>query len=287
MPALTYAAKGWQQAKTEKLPYVMTHLPLYFCRATLQACSFLRIEEDMARKKKKKKSTEKAATAPPMPEAQKADMGAMPEQKAPAEARGQVTKSTFFVSLLLALLLGLYLGSLAPMFFMQERGPQQHRAAVEQPMQQAPDTQKTPSPAAEQHAARIAALEEALRATPADARKWADLGNLYFDSQQPEKAVAAYEKSLEFLPNNADVRTDMGIMLREMGKFEKAVAQFRKASSINPRHENAIFNEGVVLYYDLQRTNEARAAWQRLLAVNPAARTPDGRAVADMLKELP
>ena len=80
--------------------------------------------------------------------------------------------------------------------------------------------------------------------------------------------------------------TDLGIMHRELGEFEKAVADFRRASTVNPRHENAMFNEGVVLYYDLKRKNEALKAWQRLLAVNPAAHAPDGKAVADLIRQL-
>ena len=47
-----------------------------------------------------------------------------------------------------------------------------------------------------------------------------------------------------------------------------------------------MFNEGVVLYYDLKRKNEALKAWQRLLAVNPAAHAPDGKAVADLIRQL-
>ena len=69
-------------------------------------------------------------------------------------------------------------------------------------------------------------------------------------------------------------------MQRELGQFDKAVASFRKASSLQPDLENAMFNEGVVLYYDLKRKDEAEIAWKRLLKANPGARAPDGKPVS-------
>ena len=75
-------------------------------------------------------------------------------------------------------------------------------------------------------------------------------------------------------------------MQRELGQFDKAVASFRKASSLQPDLENAMFNEGVVLYYDLKRKDEAEIAWKRLLKVNPGARAPDGKPVSELIQHL-
>ncbi|MBO4300166.1 MAG: tetratricopeptide repeat protein, partial [Desulfovibrio sp.] len=108
----------------------------------------------------------------------------------------------------------------------------------------------------------------------------------YFDTGQTRKAVSAYERSLTLAPDNADVLTDLGTMYRELGDYERAITSFRRASTVNPSHENALFNEGVVLYFDLHRKDEAQKAWQRLLRLNPDARAPDGRSVADILGTL-
>ena len=87
-------------------------------------------------------------------------------------------------------------------------------------------------------------------------------------------------------PDNPDVLTDLGVMYRESGKFEMAEQSFRKAAQINPKHQNALFNRGVVLFFDLGHKDDARRVWRQLLAVNPNAKAPDGRAVSDMLKTL-
>jgi hypothetical protein len=36
----------------------------------------------------------------------------------------------------------------------------------------------------------------------------------------------------------------------------------------------------------MNKTDEAAASWRELLAINPDARTPDGRKVADLVKSL-
>lgn len=202
-----------------------------------------------------------------------------------------VSPLVFGLAVALALVLGLYVGSLAPSLFApaSDSGPRP-QAQAEAPAPAAPAA--TPSAAQESQppippelAAKIAELEKTVLAAPNDAVAWTSLGNLYFDTGQARKAAAAYERSLALAPDNPDVLTDLGIMHRELGEFEKAVADFRRASTVNPRHENAMFNEGVVLYYDLKRKEDAIKAWQRLLAVNPAARAPDGKAVADLIRQ--
>ena len=76
-------------------------------------------------------------------------------------------------------------------------------------------------------------------------------------------------------------------MYRETGNPEKAVSLFREAVALKPDFENALFNLGVVLNFDLHRHDDARAAWQRLLRVNPAARTPNGDPVSELIKTIP
>lgn len=263
----------------------------------------------MARQKRKKSPAQPVPPSARQEAAPENDRELPPEEavavaacsahSAPAGGKS-VSRGTFVVGVLLALMLGMYLGSLAPAFFVRDadRGavssvqmPSGQTSSGQAPSAAQVASSVPPSPASPpippEQAARIAALEKAVLDNPSDARNWTELGNLYFDTNQPGRAVTAYQRSLALAPDNPDVITDMGIMFRELGEFEKAVAQFRRASSVSPRHENALFNEGVVLYYDLQRRDDAMKAWQRLLAVNPAARTPDGKSVADMLRQLP
>lgn len=218
-------------------------------------------------------------------------MSAAPDEQQEATPQGMVRKGVFVMGVVIALVLGLYLGSLVPSL-MHEPAPDSTPAPqVQAPAAQAPDGMR-PAPqtgvaqVSPELSARIGVLEKAVLENPKDAARWAGLGNLYFDTGQAQKAVSAYERSLALEPGNAHVLTDLGIMQRELGQFEKAVESFRKAATLQPDLENALFNEGVVLYYDLKRKDEAQAAWKRLLRINPGARAPDGQPVSELIQHL-
>jgi tetratricopeptide (TPR) repeat protein len=98
--------------------------------------------------------------------------------------------------------------------------------------------------------------------------------------------VAAYEKAVALGPVSPDVWTDYGSMLREAGQAQKAVESFDAALKLNPKHQNALFNKGVVQLHDQKDRAGALATWEQLLQVNPEAKNPDGRAVKDMVAEL-
>ncbi|MBD5608156.1 MAG: tetratricopeptide repeat protein, partial [Desulfovibrio sp.] len=115
---------------------------------------------------------------------------------------------------------------------------------------------------------------------------WTELGNLYFDARAFEDAINAYEKSLSIDPRNPDALTDLGIMYRETEQFQKAIESFRKASALDPTHQNSLYNEGIVFAADLHNVEEATKAWEKLLKINPHARSPEGALVADKIQQL-
>lgn len=134
---------------------------------------------------------------------------------------------------------------------------------------------------------RITEAEKIVAQDPKNYLVWVQLGNDYFDTEQPQKAVNAYAKALEIDPNHqnsANVLTDQGVMYRKMGLFDKAIANFEKASQIDPRHAQSLFNLGVVYANDLKQNDKAIAAWQRYLAID--GMSPQGQQVKAMVDEL-
>ncbi|MCX5875072.1 MAG: tetratricopeptide repeat protein [Deltaproteobacteria bacterium] len=129
-------------------------------------------------------------------------------------------------------------------------------------------------------------LELEVQKNPANVEAWTNLGHLYFDSDQADKAITAYNKSLALAPNNADVLTDLGVMYRQAGNPQQAVASFDKAIQANAKHETARFNKGIVLLYDLKDQPGGIAAWQGLVSINPMATAPNGQLISEMIKEM-
>ena len=134
--------------------------------------------------------------------------------------------------------------------------------------------QAVPSPASQElspteAASKIQALKDILKKDPKNLSAWVELGNLYFDSNQPREAIDAYNQYLAVKPDNADVRTDLGIMYRKIGQFDKAIDEFRKAGKIDPKHLNSRYNIGLVLLHDKQDIKGAIQAFEEYVKVDP------------------
>lgn len=130
------------------------------------------------------------------------------------------------------------------------------------------------------------ALEREVSANPNNVQAWTQLGHLYFDSDQFEKAINAYNRSLSLAPNNADVLTDLGVMYRRGADHAKAIESFDKAIAVDPKHETARFNKGIVLLYDLNDQAGAIKSWEELVALNPLAATPNGQLVKEIVEKM-
>ncbi|WP_051202671.1 tetratricopeptide repeat protein [Desulfovibrio aminophilus] len=180
---------------------------------------------------------------------------------------------------LAALLVGFYAGTVFVDAYRADKAGSAPTAQTQTPAARAEDESH------EAERARITILERQVAAKPDDLAAWIELGNLAFDTHQPNKAAPAYEAALKLDPRNPDVWTDLGIMYRDLGRFRDAVTAFDKAVALDPGHDNARFNKGVVLLHDLKDRDGALEAWEGLVRVNPLAQTPDGRPLVDVIAE--
>ncbi|MGA2314813.1 MAG: tetratricopeptide repeat protein [Thermodesulfobacteriota bacterium] len=137
-------------------------------------------------------------------------------------------------------------------------------------------------------ASKIQTLKEIVKKDPKNLPAWVELGNLYFDTDQPKEAIDAYSHYLAVKPDNPDVRTDMGIMYRKLGQFDKALEEFRKAAQNDPKHVNSRYNIGLVLLHDKQDIKDAIKAWEEYLKVDPnSERAQRIRAQIEKMKAMP
>ena len=202
------------------------------------------------------------------------------------EQTGTFSRQALYMSILISLTIGFVLGAAYTSFKLagESSGPgiHDHSSPASGP--------KSPSMAAggppPDMDARMAELENLVRQHPEDPRAWAELGHVYFDLDQPDKAIQAYEKSLALAPGDPAVLTDMGVMYRRRGEPDKAIQAFDQAVAASPGFETALFNKGVVLMADLNDLPGAMAAWKELVKVNPDATTPGGEKVADIVARM-
>ena len=139
-----------------------------------------------------------------------------------------------------------------------------------------------PSPADIQQ--RIVEAEKIVAQDPGNRQAWVQLGNDYFDTNQPQKAITAYGKALDLQPNDPNVLTDQGVMYKNVGWFDKAAANFEKAAQISPNHVQSLYNLGVVYASDLKRPDKAIEAWNRFLQVDSSS--PQAQQVRAMIEQV-
>jgi len=130
------------------------------------------------------------------------------------------------------------------------------------------------------------ALLKKVGENPNDLQSWIQLGNLYFDTGNSDKAIPAYVKALELDPENPNVQTDLGIMYRRTGEIALAIKAFNKAREIDPTHKMAAFNKGIVFFYDMGNIDGAVEVWKELLREDPGFLMPDGQRLFDFLKTI-
>jgi tetratricopeptide (TPR) repeat protein len=111
---------------------------------------------------------------------------------------------------------------------------------------------------------QAAQLEKVLRERPGDPDILTALGNLYFDAGRWEEARKAYEGALESRPDDPNVLTDLAVAYRNLRRPDRALELLRHATEVAPDHWQALYNEVVVLHFDLHRHDEAKQALARL-----------------------
>jgi tetratricopeptide (TPR) repeat protein len=129
-------------------------------------------------------------------------------------------------------------------------------------------------------------LEAEVTANPQNYQAWTRLGNLYYDSEQPDKAIAAYTKSLELHKGDANIITDLGVMYRLTNQPQKAIEHFEKAMQQEPAHLPSRYNKGIVLLYDLNDPQGAIASWEEILKIDPEAKAGNGEPIRDLIEKI-
>ncbi|HVT57378.1 MAG TPA: hypothetical protein VHR45_03175 [Thermoanaerobaculia bacterium] len=117
--------------------------------------------------------------------------------------------------------------------------------------------------------AEIQQLRDYVAAHPKDADAVLKLANLNFDIHNWDRCRELYTQYLSLRPGDPDILTDLGITYRELHQFQSALDQFRRAEQVAPNHWHSVFNQVVVLGFDLKQYDAAERALARLRQLQP------------------
>ena len=120
---------------------------------------------------------------------------------------------------------------------------------------------------------QIDVLKEKAATKGATGETWKELGDLYFDTDQPDPAINAYEQALRFKPDDIDILNDQGAMYRQKGNFKQALVNFERVISLDPNNLESLYNTGYVYAFDMKDIPKSLIMWQRYLKLEPQGET--------------
>jgi tetratricopeptide (TPR) repeat protein len=116
---------------------------------------------------------------------------------------------------------------------------------------------------------QIAVLQQLSAKEPQNANYRTQIGNLYYDLGQYDKAADYYRQSLTLHPQDPSVETDMATCYHYLGQHDKALEILNKVLKYSPNFSQAMFNKGIVLSSGKNDRKGAIAVWEDLLRTNP------------------
>ena len=98
--------------------------------------------------------------------------------------------------------------------------------------------------------------------------QWLDMGQIYFDQGDFERALAAYEQAIRLDPNNAFANYRKGHSLRRLNRLYEALPAHEQAIRLDPNNFAFYYHKGRVLEA-MERYEEALAAFDQAIHLGP------------------
>ncbi|MBT5549358.1 MAG: tetratricopeptide repeat protein [Nitrospina sp.] len=114
----------------------------------------------------------------------------------------------------------------------------------------------------------IAILHGVLELDPKFISAYTQMGLVYGEADQRNKAIESYNKALEMEPKNLQARLGLAEVYSKMTRNDLAVAEFLKAESLQPKDKEILFKIALEYWYD-QKLNEAAEYYNKILAIDP------------------
>ena len=110
--------------------------------------------------------------------------------------------------------------------------------------------------------------EKAIEIMPDYADAHNNLGVIFQDQMNYEKAKDCYEKAIEIMPDSADTHNNLGIIFKELKNYQKAKDCFEKTIEINPDYADAHNNLGII-FKELGKNEKAKSCYEKAIEINP------------------
>ena len=114
----------------------------------------------------------------------------------------------------------------------------------------------------------IRAYEKVVDADPEFAGGYYNLGNLYYDLKQYDRAAAYFQKVIALKPDFEEAHYNFGNLYYDTGKYDLAIERFEKVIALKPDFAEAHFQMGNALY-GLREYDRAAGYFEKAVALKP------------------
>jgi tetratricopeptide (TPR) repeat protein len=121
-------------------------------------------------------------------------------------------------------------------------------------------------------ATRITALQQMSTGDPKNPDYPVEIGNIYYDLGQYDKAAEYYQRSLGIRPHDPNVETDLATCFHYLGQDDKSLETLDDVLSFAPGFSQAKYNKGIVLIEGKKDAKGAISIWEDLLRSDPGYR---------------
>lgn len=111
---------------------------------------------------------------------------------------------------------------------------------------------------------------EASTLNPADATAHVNLGIIYLEQRDFDRATEHFRRAVEIDPEEIDALYNLGIIARKQGELSEAIARFDSVLQLDPDHANSeVWREVGLTYYTAAQFEDALAALERFTSFRP------------------
>lgn len=115
--------------------------------------------------------------------------------------------------------------------------------------------------------------QKAIQLNPGLFEAYHNLGIVFQARNELDEAAACYQKAVGLNPDLADAYYNLGTISQDRGLLDEAVAFYRKTVQLEPKLTDAWFNMGNV-FLDKRQYDEAASCYRKVVQLNPALAAP-------------
>ena len=112
-------------------------------------------------------------------------------------------------------------------------------------------------------------VEKAIAINPNQVDAYNNLGVIFKELGENQKAKECFEKAIELNPNYAHAYNNLGVIFKELGENQKAKECFEKAIELNPNYAHA-HNNLSVIFIKLKNFQKAKECFEKIIELNPS-----------------